>query len=73
MSPLAGDGRKLVDRRLHVFLSLGSASLLLRRVDRGGFGVFSTPILHLLQIHRENTVDKEMINCIKAICFEWEV
>ncbi len=63
MYTLAGDGRELVERLLHVFRSLGTASLVLRMVHPARFGVFSTPIVHLLQIHRENTVDLYMAYC----------
>jgi hypothetical protein len=63
MSALAGDGRELAERLVHLFHSLGTASLVLRMVHPERFGVFSTPIVHLLQIHRENTVDLYMAYC----------
>ena len=63
MSPLVKDGRELVERLLHVFHSLGVASLVLRMVHPDRFGIFSTPIVHLLQIHRAKTVDLYMALC----------
>lgn len=63
MAPVVENGRHLVERLLHVFHSLGVASLLLRMVHPDQFGIFSTPIVNLLQIHRANAVELYLAFC----------
>lgn len=63
LSPVADDGRELVERLLKVFHNLGVVSLVLRMVHPDRFGVFSTPIVDLLQVHRARTVDFYMAFC----------
>lgn len=63
LSPVVGDGRELLERLLKVFHSLGVASLVLRMAHPDHFGIFSTPIVHLLQLHRARTVDLYMAFC----------
>lgn len=61
--PIPDDGRTLVERLLGVLHSLGLVSLVLRFVHPDRFGIFSTPVVNLLQIHRANTVDLYLAFC----------
>src|SRR2546426_10270069 len=63
LAPITGDGRELVERLLSVFHNLGQVSLILRFVHAETFGIFSTPIVNLLQIHRPRTVDLYLDFC----------
>jgi hypothetical protein len=62
-APIPDDGRMLVTRLLGVLHSMGIVSLVLRFVHPARFGIFSTPIANLLQIHRSNTVDLYLAFC----------
>ena len=63
LSPIVGYGHDLVEQLLQVFHNLGVASLVLRMAHPDQFGVFSTPIVHLLQINRARTVDLYLAFC----------
>ena len=63
LAPITGDGRELVERLLSVFHNLGQVSLILRFVHAETFGIFSTPIVNVLQIHRPRTVDLYLDFC----------
>ncbi len=63
LAPVPDDGRALVSRLLSLLHSIGVVSLLLRFVHPARFGIFSTPIANLLQIHRSNTVDLYLAFC----------
>ncbi len=51
------DSKSLVLELLRIFHDLGVVSLILRFAHPDRFGIFSNPIVHLLRIHRRNTVD----------------
>lgn len=63
---LPADGsqdRELIRDLLDVLHNMGTASLVLRFTYPERFGTFSTPVLHLLQIHRETTIDLYLAYC----------
>jgi hypothetical protein len=57
------DCRELVERLLAVFHNIGIVSLVLRFVHPDRFGVFSTPVVDLLRIHRPTTVELYLAFC----------
>ena len=63
LGPLPGDPREVVRRALEVLHSTGIVSLILRFVHPDRFGVFSTPIMNLLQVHRPRTIDLYLAYC----------
>jgi len=63
LGPLPADARDLVQRVLAVFQNIGIVSLVLRFVHPDRFGVFSTPIMNLLQVYRPRTVDVYLAYC----------
>jgi hypothetical protein len=70
LAPIRGDGRELIERLLGVFHNLGHVSLVLRFVHPDRFGIFSTPIVNLVQIHRPRTVDLYLAFCQELA--EWQ-
>jgi len=62
MAPAPSD-RDLIERLLAVVHNIGIVSLVLRFVHPERFGVFSTPVVNLLQIHRPTTVELFMAFC----------
>lgn len=60
LAPLPADSRSLIERLLAVFHNIGVTSLLLRFVHPECFGIFSTPLVYLLQVHRPTTVELYM-------------
>jgi hypothetical protein len=62
MAPAPSD-RELIERLLALLHNIGTASLVLRFVHPERFGVFSTPVVNLLQIHRPTTVELFMAYC----------
>ncbi len=63
LGPPPADPRPLVRRALDVLQSAGIVSLVLRFVHPDRFGVFSTPIMNLLQVHRPRTIDLYLAYC----------
>ena len=63
VGPLNDTGNELVQRLLPVFHNIGVVSLLLRFVHPYRFGIFSTPVIHLLQVTRPATVDLYLAYC----------
>ncbi len=63
LGPPPTDPRPLVRRALDVLQSAGIVSLVLRFVHPDRFGVFSTPIMNLLQVHRPRTIDLYLAYC----------
>jgi len=63
LAPIPGDGCALVARLLTLLHSVGVVSIILRFVHPVDFGIFSTPIANLLQIHRPNTLDLYLAFC----------
>lgn len=55
--------QKLFLQLLNLFHNAGVASIVLRFVHPGRFGIFSTPVLNLLQIQRPKTVDLYLDFC----------
>ena len=63
VGPLKGDGEALVQRLLPVVHEIGTVSLLLRFVHPQRFGIFSTPVAHLLLVTRPSIVDLYLAYC----------
>jgi hypothetical protein len=63
LGPPPPDPRELVRRALEVLHSIGIVSLVLRFVHPDRFGVFSTPIMNLLQVHRPRTIELYVAYC----------
>jgi hypothetical protein len=63
LGPAPSDPRELVRRGLEVLHSIGIVSLVLRFVHPDRFGVFSTPNMSLLQIHRPSTIELYAAYC----------
>ena len=63
LGPAPVDPRELVRRALPILQSIGMASLVLRFVHPDRYGVFSTPIMNLLQVHRPRTIDLYLAYC----------
>ncbi len=63
LAPLPKDQGELVRRMVGVFHSIGVVSLVLRFVHPEHFGVFSTPVLHLLQVQRPSSVELFLVYC----------
>jgi hypothetical protein len=57
------DIRNLITQLLNVCHSIGTVSLVLRFVHPEQFGVFSTPVIHLLLVSSPNTVDLYLAYC----------
>ena len=57
------DRGDLVRRLLSIFHNTGVTSLILRCVHPDCFGVFSTPVLHLLQVNHSSTVELYLAYC----------
>jgi hypothetical protein len=63
LGPAPADARELVRRALPILQSIGMVSLVLRFVHPDRYGVFSTPIMNLLQVHRPRTIDLYLAYC----------
>ena len=63
LGPLNGGQQNLVLRLLKVLHNVGVVSLVLRFVHPHQFGVFSTPVLHLVQVNRGDTVELYLAYC----------
>ena len=63
LGPAPANPRDLVRRALDVLHSIGIVSLVLRFVHPDRFGVFSTPIMNLLQVHRPRTIELYVAYC----------
>jgi hypothetical protein len=63
LGPAPADPRELVRRALDVLHSIGIVSLVLRFVHPDRYGVFSTPIVNLLQVHRPRTIEHYVAYC----------
>jgi hypothetical protein len=55
--------RELVQSLLDVLHDMGAVSLVLRFTHPTRFGTFSTPVVHLLQIQRETTIELYLAYC----------
>lgn len=63
LAPLPADPRDLIQTLLAVFHNVGTASLLLRFTYPERFGVFSAPVINLLQIQRPRSVELYLAYC----------
>lgn len=63
LAPLPADPRGLIETLLALLHNVGTASLLLRFTYPERFGVFSTPVINLLQIQRPRSVDLYLAYC----------
>jgi hypothetical protein len=63
LGPIDGSRQNLVPKLLKVFHNVGVVSLVLRFVHPSYFGVFSTPVLHLVQVNRGTTVELYLAYC----------
>lgn len=63
LAPLPTDSREVVERLLGVIHNTGITSLVLRFVHPERFGIFSTPVVNLLQLHRPTTVELYLAFC----------
>jgi hypothetical protein len=66
----AGEPRALIQRLLAVFHNIGTVSLLLRFTYPERFGVFSTPVVALLQIQRPRSTDLYLAYCEELILWQ---
>jgi hypothetical protein len=57
------DPKPLVQTLLSLFQNIGTTSLLLRFIHPQRFGIFSTPVIHLLQVNRSATIDLYLAYC----------
>ena len=55
--------RLLAQRLLEIFRNTGVVSLILRFTHPDRFGTFSTPVVYLLQIHRETVLELYLTYC----------
>lgn len=63
LCPIGPDPRDLVKKLLAVFYNTGIASILLRFIHPKRFGIFSTPVVNLLQVHGDNAVELYIALC----------
>ena len=63
LAPVPGDPQKLIRQGLEVLHSIGLVSLVLRFVHPDRFGIFSTPVMNLLQVYRPRTVELYLAYC----------
>jgi hypothetical protein len=63
IGPVTNDASALVQELLSVFHNIGTVSLVLRFVHPSRFGIFSTPVIHLLQVMRPGTVELYLAYC----------
>jgi hypothetical protein len=63
LAPVPPGGREFVERLLAVFHNIGTVSLILRFAHPDRFGILSTPVVDLLQIHRPTTVELYVAFC----------
>jgi len=63
LSPVGPDPRDLVRKLLGVLHNTGIASILLRFIHPKRFGIFSTPVVNLLQVHGPNAVELYITLC----------
>jgi len=67
LGPLNANQQNLVLQLLKIFHNVGVTSLLLRFVHPHYFGVFSTPVLHLVQVNRGATVELYLAYCEELV------
>ena len=70
LAPLPADHREVVRKLLAVFHNIGSVSIVLRFVHPLRFGIFSSPVVNLLQVHRPTAIDVYLTFCDELL--EWQ-
>lgn len=70
IGPVPADERGFIETLVGVFHSIGLVSLVLRFVHPDRYGIFSTPIVHLLNVHRAHTSELYVAYCreLRAWC-----
>ena len=63
LAPLPDDPRDLIQTLLSIFHNIGTASLVLRFTYPERFGIFSTPVINLLQVQRPRSVELYLAYC----------
>lgn len=63
LGPMDNDRRALIESLLSVFHNISTVSLLLRFVHPQRFGIFSTPVIHLLLVTRPSAIDLYLAYC----------
>jgi hypothetical protein len=63
VGPLTSRREALLEKLLSIFHNIGTTSLLLRFVHPEHFGIFSTPVIHLVQVTRPVTIDLYLAYC----------
>ena len=63
IGPIPDDASALVQDLLAVFHNIGTVSLVLRFVHPSRFGIFSTPVIHVLQVMRAGTLELYLAYC----------
>jgi hypothetical protein len=63
LAPLPAKPVELIERLLKIFHNLGTVSLILQFVYPERFAIFSTPVIHLLQVTRPELVDMYLAYC----------
>lgn len=63
IGPIPDDASALVQDLLAVFHNIGTVSVVLRFVHPSRFGIFSTPVIHLLQVMRAGTLELYLAYC----------
>ena len=63
LAPMPANPTELIERLLKVFHNLGTVSLILQFVYPERFAIFSTPVIHLLQVTRPGLVDMYLAYC----------
>lgn len=63
LAPLEGNERLLVERLLGAFRNIGTASIVLNFTWPEHFGIYSTPIVDILQVHRPKLVEAYLEYC----------
>jgi hypothetical protein len=70
LAPLPADHREVVRKLPAVFHNIGSVSVVLRFVHPLRFGIFSSPVVNLLQVHRPTAIDVYLAFCDELL--EWQ-
>lgn len=70
LAPLPADPKEVVGKLLAIFRNIGSVSVVLRFVHPKQFGIFSSPVLNLLQVHRPTAIDVYLALCNELL--EWQ-
>jgi hypothetical protein len=70
LAPLPADSSEVVGELLAIFHNIGAVSIVLRFVHPQRFGIFSSPVINLLQVHRPTAIDVYLAFCDELL--EWQ-